>query len=351
MTDFRPRTQFLIIEHDPSLANLIMEALVEHFGSDCAKIIHTFDQSQDIDLNQFDVVLCNIGLRGDNGLTVLRTLLSRRHDLPVIMITSEEKLSLAIDAIRTGAYDFIVQSPGMLELLPLVVEKNLEISRIKRENHRLQQDLSASVDRVRESNARLADMVLQLEDMASTDALTGLRNRRHLPGILQQMLAESDRYETDLSCIMIDLDNFKYINDTLGHQQGDAVLVSLGEIIQRNVRKADVAVRFGGDECIILMPQTDGETAAALVERIAREFAQAEFDVAKDRTEVAPITLSVGISSYAIDHPRSGDELIAQADRTLYAAKEAGKNRIMLSQGGCNSFREINPMHDRRASA
>ena len=351
MTNYRPRTRFLIIEHDPATADLIVDALTQRFGANCTSVINSIEESKEVNLDQFNAALCNIALPDGDGLTALRTLLSRKPDLPVIMITDQTNLAIAIDAIRVGAYDFTVLSPDMYELLPLIIEKNLEISRIKQENHRLQQDLNASVERVQESNAQLAEMVLQLEEMASTDTLTGLRNRRHMPAILQQMLAESERYGADLTTIMIDLDDFKRINDTLGHQEGDAMLVVLGEIIQRNIRKADVAVRFGGDEFLILMPQTDGETAAALALRIIQEFDKITEAARKDHGERPQSTLSVGISSYAIDQPKTGDDLIAQADRALYAAKAAGKNRIMLSQKNHTHFREINPIHQHRASA
>jgi len=358
MSEKHPKIRILILEDDADTAMLIGDTLADYFGPECATIISTLNETREIPLDEYNMVLCDYHLPDGTGLTALRIFLSRRSDLPVVMVTSERETTTVVDAIRTGAYDYVIKSDQMFDLIPLTIEKNLEVFRIKRENHRLQEDLRSSFKQIQDSNARLADMVLRLEEMAHTDALTGLFNRRHLTNTLGQMFAEAKRYRTDLACVMIDLDGFKKINDTFGHHRGDEALMHLGKIIRENIRDADVAVRFGGDEFVILMPQTDGQTAAAFVQRICRQFdrsdhTQSSMSIAESPREhsTPKFTFSVGIACVVTNQPADGEQLVSQADQALYAAKAAGRNCIMLFQPDGGGFTKMNSDHQRRASA
>src|SRR5204862_3850366 len=107
----------------------------------------------------------------------------------------------------------------------------------------------------------------QLEKVAATDGLTGLYNRRHFSRVLEQLFAEAQRYDKDLACVMIDLDGYKQVNDTLGHQVGDQLLVTAGKVITANMRRMDVAARYGGDEFVILLPHADTTEATGVAQR------------------------------------------------------------------------------------
>src|SRR5256885_16433641 len=108
--------------------------------------------------------------------------------------------------------------------------------------------------------------------VAETDGLPGRANRRHFSRVLEQLFAEAQRYDKDLACVMIDLDGYKQVNDTLGHQVGDQLLVMAGKVISANMRKMDVAARYGGDEFVLLLPQAGAEEAANAATRIREEF-------------------------------------------------------------------------------
>jgi two-component system cell cycle response regulator len=168
----------------------------------------------------------------------------------------------------------------------------------------------------------------RVEEVAATDPLTGLYNRRHFGKLLEQLFSESQRYDKDLSCVMIDLDGYKQINDAYGHQIGDQLLIAAGKVITANLRKMDVAARYGGDEFVLLLPHASAEEAAGVASRIRDEFRQASAIVLR-RNE--PATMSVGIGSARNDDPASTDQLIASADSALYRSKEMGRNRISLS--------------------
>ena len=142
-----------------------------------------------------------------------------RCTTPVIMVTGENVGHIAAEAIRKGATDYVVKVGDYLFTIPLVIEKNLTVAKMIKEKEELRRELE-------EKNA-------QLEQMAATDPLTGVYNRRHFGRVLEQLFAEAQRYDKDLACVMIDLDGYKQLNDTFGHQVGDQLLVMAGKVITR----------------------------------------------------------------------------------------------------------------------
>jgi len=174
---------------------------------------------------------------------------------------------------------------------------------------------------------RVRERTMQLTELASREALTGLYNRRHFNEVIESRFSESVRYGSDLACMMIDLDDFKNVNDQYGHQIGDQVLMALAAAVSNQLRAADLAARYGGDEFVVLLPQTGADRAAGLARRIADAFE-------RDRSARFPkvqATLSIGIASLRGSGASSADALIRSADRALYAAKNRGKNRIESS--------------------
>ena len=170
----------------------------------------------------------------------------------------------------------------------------------------------------------------QLKDLAERDPLTGLYNRRHLNEVLSRRFNEAERYGNDLSCMMIDLDNFKQVNDRFGHEMGDNLLILTGTVIASQMRGADVGARFGGDEFCILLPQTSVEQAQQVGVRIVAKFREELQDRLKEHG--AQFGISVGVSGMRELELVHHDELIKAADRALYKAKDAGKNCIHLAE-------------------
>ncbi len=150
----------------------------------------------------------------------------------MILVTGEGIIENAARAIRQGAYDYIVKAGDYLFAIPLMVEKNLAIWQTKQENLRLQEQLTRTLEEVSVKNKQLEAAVKQLAAMAATDPLTGLANRRTLALTMERSFAEAVRYGHDLACIMIDLDGFKLLNDTLGHQRGDGILEAVATILK-----------------------------------------------------------------------------------------------------------------------
>jgi diguanylate cyclase (GGDEF)-like protein len=159
------------------------------------------------------------------------------------------------------------------------------------------------------------------------DQLTGVYNRRYLDQKLADEIQRARRYGRELSLLMIDLDRFKEVNDTMGHKQGDLVLVESAALFRSHTREVDVVCRYGGDEFAILMPETAYEGAMAKAEDLRREAADRPFPNALDPAKPVRLTLSIGVTAFTKD-VKGGDELLRIADDALYNAKRSGRNRV-----------------------
>jgi two-component system, cell cycle response regulator len=321
--------RILIIEDDDDQRELMRETLEDHFGPGTVIAAANGAAALAQDLTDFDLILSDYNLPDLTGMELLEQI-KRRTSTPVIMVTGENVGKMAAEAIRRGAMDYVVKFGDYLFTIPLVIEKNLTVANVKRENELLRTELERALRDVREKNDQLEKSLKRVEEMAATDPLTGLYNRRHFGKVLEQLFAESQRYDQDLACVMIDLDGFKQINDVYhNHQVGDQILMVASRIISANLRKADVAARYGGDEFILLLPHASAEEAATMVQRVREEYRQASSIILR-RNEGA--TMSVGIGSLRTDNPSCAEQLVTVADAALYEAKAAGRNRIVLSQ-------------------
>lgn len=173
-------------------------------------------------------------------------------------------------------------------------------------------------------NARLHE---RTKKMAITDGLTRLYNHKHFYELLEQEFHRTKRYQASVVMIMIDIDFFKQINDTYGHQVGDDILKELAIVVRSQVRDIDILARYGGEEFAALLPQTSLEQAAIVAERIRNAVEKNEFSTSKG---IIKITVSLGVSGYPEMDINSQVELVKRADAALYRAKETGKNRVVI---------------------
>jgi diguanylate cyclase (GGDEF)-like protein len=162
------------------------------------------------------------------------------------------------------------------------------------------------------------------------DGLTGLYNYRHFWELLAYEIARSRRYQAPLSLLFLDVDNFKFINDTLGHPRGDVVLKTLAAYLQRTLRQTDVVIcRYGGEEFVVLMPETNLEQAMSLAERLCHQISQIHIPSANGNFN---ITVSIGVASLGPE--MDGEALVDSADAAMYRAKQAGKNQVCGPEPG-----------------
>lgn len=230
-------------------------------------------------------------------------------NIPVIVISSIDDVDSKVDALNSGANDFIIKPFHFNEVLARI-ETQLRISDMRLEL---------------EKKARL------LEQMAITDPLTELYNRRYLLNRLHSEINHTFRYNESISCLMIDVDHFKNINDNFGHQAGDIILKEIALILKKTMREYDVPIRYGGEEFIIICPNTDKDGAISLADRIRVNIETASFHI-KDFGNVK-LTISIGVSSMSKKDQKGSVKklatlLISSADNALYNAKARGRNRI-----------------------
>ena len=256
-----------------------------------------------------DVVLCDLELPKLDGDKLLRMKDSSPGgtNIPFLYITASTDLDRKAKLLLDGASDAISKPfhpPDLVARLKL----HLKIKRLQ--------------DELVLKNATL-------ERLSTVDALTGLRSRRFVDEVLNVEFLRARRYRTPLSVIMADIDHFKKVNDNYGHQAGDAVLRAVGEMMRCIVRSTDVAGRYGGEEFIVIQPQSTSEGSAILAGRFRQAIEAARFEVPGH----APlqVTMSLGISEYRRAHT-SPDDLVADADRALYAAKGQGRNRVVVDE-------------------
>ncbi len=319
--------KILAIEDDFDQRELIRETLVDHFGQDTVTCAESGHEVLSWNLEQFDVILTDFNLPDISGLDFLKAILLK-VDRPVIVVTGENVRQTAAQAIRAGAYDYILKAGDYLFTIPLVVEKNLEAWKVKQENKLLHEQQQQAAREISIKNQQLKDSLQKLEQMAATDPLTGLYNRRHFGEVLERYFSESTRYGKDLACIMCDLDGYKKLNDTMGHQFGDRILQVTAKIITWNLRVMDVAARYGGDEFVVLLPHASASLALTVGERIHAQFiSQMKTLVRNDLS----LTMSMGIASSLHNRPGNSDQLVAVADEALYEAKRRGKNQTIVS--------------------
>ncbi|UCE59016.1 MAG: diguanylate cyclase [Phycisphaerales bacterium] len=203
-----------------------------------------------------------------------------------------------------------------------------EIGRLAAAFNRMADQHQQAHDRVLRLNVelekRVTERTRQLRELALREPLTGLYNRRHFSDMIDHSFAEAQRYDSELACIMLDLDDFKKVNDEYGHQTGDELLVLTATTIASQLRSADVAARFGGDEFIVLLPQTGTERASIVGRRIIEKFG----DEVSERFPQLAVGMSMGIASRHSPGVDDTDSLIRAADRAMYEAKGAGTNLV-----------------------
>jgi len=208
------------------------------------------------------------------------------------------------------------------------LENTREIERTRRENYLVREKNSALLEEI--EKRKLAQSLA--EQLAITDSLTGMFNRRHFFDLARQELARALRYGHPLTLIMLDIDHFKQVNDTYGHIAGDDVLVMQASLIRASLREGDLVGRYGGEEFVILLPDTDLEHARQAAERLREAIAVQNLETARG---VISVTISIGIASTS--HAQTGadlslDQMLSWADDALYHAKRAGRNRIAVYQ-------------------
>jgi len=265
------------------------------------------------------LIITDIRMGKMSGITLLQEVKRLRPDTQVIIITSNATLDTAITAIQAGAYDYLTKPFDDIALISSVARRAVEKIRLIEENKSL-------LEKLKRKNEELEFVNLTLKELTIRDGLTGLYNHRHFQETLAVEILRSKRHAKTFSLVFLDVDFFKQYNDTHGHLHGDAVLVALSKLLIAGLRKSDVAVRYGGEEFVLLLPETSKENAFALAGTIREKIAAHPFP-GRETQPQGKVTVSMGIAAFPEDGSDSST-LLHRADEALYQAKNGGRNRV-----------------------
>lgn len=303
MTNYLPK--ILIVDDQKQNLTTMRLLLAETH----AKLYTVTSGKEAIDLvadNDFALILLDVQMPVMDGFETAETMRSSNYvaGVPIIFITANSQEQQDIfQGYDSGAVDYLFK-PVDLKILLSKVSFFLELDKKSKE--------------LLKKNKDLAKLTIH-------DDLTGLYNRRYLNERLQEEFSRCERYNTDCSCMMIDLDHFKNVNDTYGHGFGDVVITTFAKRLSVRTRSTDFVFRFGGEEFLILLPQTDISGAEQLAGEICSYNEREEFTSPTNR---ATVTVSIGLSSFQEHQPNVQNDLINMADKALYAAKNNGRNRV-----------------------
>jgi diguanylate cyclase (GGDEF)-like protein len=266
-------------------------------------------KTRDIDLVVLDLVLPDI-----NGNEVCRWLKLNQdtRGLPIIMLTAKSSTNDKVTSLTAGADDHLSKPFNESELGARIYA----CLRTK-----------ALQDELRDKNRQLEEVLSKVEILAITDPLTHLYNRRHFENLIENEFASTARYKSPATCLMIDVDYFKSINDEYGHRTGDVVLKEITNIIKSCLRKVDTVARWGGEEFVVLLPRTKKEDSYAAAERILNTISEYAFTGVKKR-----VTVSIGIASIPDPSIDTAEKLVDASDVAMYEAKVGGRNRIVVAR-------------------
>ncbi len=282
---------------------------IRNYMTDLAKVDVDEAASGEIsaaNIERYDLIIISLGLNETDGLRLcsqLRSAAATRR-IPILVLVDEGDTNQMVRAMELGVTDYITRPIDRNELLARAKSQ----IRQKRYADRLRNNMQRSIE------------------MAMTDAVTGLYNRHFLSTHLDNLMSKDNEKRKKVSLLMMDLDKFKLVNDTYGHTSGDEVLQEFARRISDDIRNIDLAARFGGEEFVVVMPDTNLEYARYVAERLCRSIAETPFVISGSDKPIT-VTVSIGLA-LAGDKYTSSSKLLVSADDALYQAKKNGRNQV-----------------------
>ena len=326
----KPNIQVLFIEDDLIDQMAFKRAVKEQALPFDYRIAGSLaDARSIINTERFDIILCDY-LLGDGIGTEL---LGRQQDAPVILLTGSGSEEIAVEVMKAGAYDYLVKDSEGRYLKSLSVRIETTLMRRKKEEalKLAEQKLKERATELEARNQELARLSEELRLQSISDPLTGLFNRRYMEIALDKEVRRAARRESPLSVAMLDIDHFKRVNDTFGHEAGDFVLLELGKHLTCSIREEDIACRYGGEEFCLIMPDCTPENSHRRLEKIIGNFKLHPLEYGY--ISIGPVTISAGVASYPT-HVSSPHDLLKAADSALYRAKSEGRDLLVTADAG-----------------
>ena len=329
MPDPQDRRTVVVIDDEEGDLAVVEAILSDDFDVVCCRSGETAFKA--IESHPRALVLCDQRmptLTGDEVMARVRVLYP---ETVRILVTAYSDAAAIVRALNEGQIFGYLQKPFDPVQLRTIVERAWKYQDVQLENRRLVDELrkvSGQVDSiVKERTHRLEEENRQLKDLAVTDDLTGLFNLRFLKTRMQEEYERLQRYGQSISLIMVDIDDFKRVNDEFGHLVGDSVLRQVAATVRRTVRTVDFAARYGGEEFVVLTPNTLERGARVLAERIRAGVESIKME--PEPGKVLRVTVSLGLADCEAPGGPAIEEVLRRADEAMYRAKRLGKNRTV----------------------
>jgi len=292
----------LIIDDDPNICATLKDILSEE-GYQVTTVGNITPAKENLAKEFYNIALLDLKLPSGSGLDLLKELRAANSDTAVIVFTGHASAENAIAALNEGAFSYM-QKPLNIDELKITIAKAIERQELMLSNK---------------------DLLSRLKELSVKDPLTGLYNYRYLEERLSSEFKRAQRYVLPISVIMIDIDYFKSINDIYGHQCGDLILKEFGQCLMDYSRTNDIVIRYGGEEFLALLPDTNKVGAIIFGERLLENLLKHVFDPQGQKIK---LKISMGLVSFPEDGMETQITLMDSADKTLRAAKEMGGNRL-----------------------
>lgn len=298
--------RILVVDDNPDNVEIIATRL-RFRGYDVIESVHGHDALAKVEAAPPDLILLDVMLPDIDGYEIARRIKGNPElpYIPIILVTARDSTQDKVMGLDAGADDYLTKPINFPEL-EARVRSMLRIKKLQ--------------DELEEKNR-------ELERLSISDGLTGLYNHRHIHRLLTDEFERTERTGEPLTVAMFDLDRFKSVNDTHGHQAGDRVLQAFAEILRDSAREIDRLGRYGGEEFMAVLPDTGSDEGTSFVERVRQQVERTPFDIGRD--EPLHMTVSAGLADIPADGVGSCEELIRRADEALYGAKAGGRNKVV----------------------
>ncbi len=262
-----------------------------------------------IEKEEVDLVISDMRLPKMDGITFTHKVKERRQDIPVIVMTAYASIESAVEAMKAGASDFITKPFKFAHIL-FIIERVMETKQLR----------------------EMAVKSEYYKQLSNLDGMTSLYNYRFFKEMLKHEVDRHTRYNRSLTLLMIDIDDFKKINDSYGHLVGDQVLKQIADLLKKSIRSHDLVARYGGEEFAVILPETMEEEAIKVGERIVTTIREYQFNLIEG-SPAESLSVTVGLASFPKD-AEEVEQLVENSDQALYKGKNGGKNQVFIYSKG-----------------
>jgi diguanylate cyclase (GGDEF)-like protein len=350
-TENEKQMRALVVDDEPVIKTIIT-TLLEMSGYKVSPFENSMEALEHAKKGEYDIIVTDYFMPKLNGIELIQKIKEIHPYIASILVTGVGSEQTVVEAFTKGHVNSYLSKPFNNDELLRIIRLAVKEQEIKRKEDTFYEELKSQIkDATKELNKKNEALETEekktkelyqkvkeeqkiikrtnklLEKLSITDGLTGLYNHRYFQKRIKEEFIRAKRYGLPLSCVMMDLDDFKNLNDTYGHQAGDSVLIEFSRILSNSIRNIDFAARYGGEEFVAIIPQVDIGGAANVAERFRKNIESHNFP---GSGKPLRITASIGLASYPAGDIKNEMELLKAADTALYRAKNTGKNRVVV---------------------